>query len=243
MELSPQEIYDKQFHDEWRGYSQKEVDDFLDRVAEVIDRVQRENQSLHQRVRELEQTLSSSREAEEMLKKTLVTAQQAAEEAIGKAKNKAELLITEAEERSRKAHDETRDKLQQAESEIRRRSVDADREFADRKRQLDAEIQRLIAFEGELKARLRAYLEQQMRALETLSDKQPPVVRVPEARPQPRGPVDPATQQVPPQPTMPQAQTRPPERSDEDERPTNREPEAVAPQRRGVRGLFTRDEG
>ena len=38
MDVSARNIHEKQFHDAWRGYSQEEVDDFLDRVAETLDR-------------------------------------------------------------------------------------------------------------------------------------------------------------------------------------------------------------
>ncbi|MDQ3646950.1 MAG: DivIVA domain-containing protein, partial [Actinomycetota bacterium] len=97
MDLGAHEIQAKQFNDAWRGYNQEEVDDFLDKVAEAIDQVQRENRALHARVRELDQVLATSRDTEDMLKKTLITAQQAAEEAIASAKAKAEQLIEEAQ--------------------------------------------------------------------------------------------------------------------------------------------------
>lgn len=54
MDLTPRSIQEKQFHDQWRGYNQAEVDDFLDRVAETLDRVQRENQDLRDRIQELD---------------------------------------------------------------------------------------------------------------------------------------------------------------------------------------------
>ena len=86
MELGPREIHDKQFHDEWRGYNREEVDDFLDRAADALDQAQRSVQSLTERVRELEGQLGQAREGEQMLKKTLVTAQQHAEEAVATAR-------------------------------------------------------------------------------------------------------------------------------------------------------------
>ncbi len=96
MDLTARDIHEKQFHDAWRGYNQEEVDDFLDKVAEVVDLLQRENVAVLGRVRELEQALTTSRETEEMLKKTLVSAQQAAEEAIAKAQKKADAMVAEA---------------------------------------------------------------------------------------------------------------------------------------------------
>ncbi|MGH2753325.1 MAG: DivIVA domain-containing protein [Actinomycetota bacterium] len=157
MELEAQDIHEKQFNDAWRGYNQEEVDDFLDEVAETVDRLQRENRSLRQRVGELDESVATSRNAEAMLKKTLVSAQQAAEEAIAVAKRKAEQLIREAEERARRAAEESS-----------RRSAETEREHATRKRTLDADIERLKAFEADLKNRLKSFLEQQQRALDDL---------------------------------------------------------------------------
>ncbi|MGH2747064.1 MAG: DivIVA domain-containing protein [Actinomycetota bacterium] len=245
MDLSARHIHDKQFHDAWRGYNQEEVDDFLDRVAEVLDRVQRENLSLHQRMRELDQTVATSREAEEMLKKTLVTAQQAAEEAIGKAKAKAEQLIGEAEERARRASEETRTRASQAEAEMRRKSTEQERDFATRKREIDSAIERLRAYEQDLRTRLKSFLEQQLRALQTLPEQTPPKVAGPSAR-------GPGAQRGAPHPT-PAPEPSESKDAPAESRPTSdrgpgvvrvEDAEEPAPTtRRSVRGLFWRDEG
>src|ERR671917_43557 len=112
MDVTPKDINEKQFRDAWRGYNQEEVDDFLDKVAEAVDNTQRENHSLRARNLELEQALSTTREA----KKTLVTAQRAAEEAISKAKAKAKQLVDEAEKRASGANEEARKIIEEAES-------------------------------------------------------------------------------------------------------------------------------
>jgi cell division initiation protein len=50
MELGAKEIKEKQFRDAWRGYNQDDVDDFLDRVAEAMDALQREIAALRERL-------------------------------------------------------------------------------------------------------------------------------------------------------------------------------------------------
>jgi cell division initiation protein len=177
MELSADDIQEQRFHDAWRGYNQEEVDDFLDRVAEVLERSQRENVALNQRVSELEQTVATSRETEEMLKTTLVSAQQAAEDAKAKARAQAEMMVKEAEARARKTNEETREKKASTEADIRRRMQDAEREYQARRRDLDSSIDHLRGFETELKQRLKTFLAQQARALETLTEKEPPTIR------------------------------------------------------------------
>lgn len=188
--MSARDIHDKQFHDAWRGYDQEEVDEFLDRLAETLEALRHDNQALEARVRELEGAVSANRSTEEMLKKTLVSAQTAAEEAISKARAKAEQLIGEAEERTRRANEEAKERSSTLEAEIRRRTLEADREHTVRKRDLDASIQRLKAHESELKERLRGFLDQQRRALDSLAGA-PERARGPSTRPSTPGHVIP----------------------------------------------------
>jgi DivIVA domain-containing protein len=183
MDLSAREIHEKQFHDAWRGYNQSEVDDFLDRAAEALDRIQRENQDLKDRIAELDQAMAASHDTEEMLKKTLVTAQRAAEEAIANAKTKAEEMINEAETHVKRSDTESRERLARAEAESRRKVEDAEREAAERRRALDDRIGKLTSFERDARQRLKAFYEQQLRALDALSDLEPPRFGPPSARP------------------------------------------------------------
>ena len=258
MDVSARTIHEKQFHDAWRGYSQEEVDDFLDRVAETVDRLQRENHALQNRIRELDQAVSTSRDTEEMLKKTLVTAQKASEEAIASAKAKAEQLITEAEARVTKANEEARVRMSTLEDEMRRKTLDADRDHANRKRELDVSIERLKAYEAELKLRLKTFLEQQLRSLDTLIDDKPkvtarpegaanasfagsPVAGRPQATPAVSRPV--SSESAPPGQlaARPTAATPAQPQSAPEESSETEEAEAGAP-RRGLRGLFWGDE-
>lgn len=241
MDISARDVHEKQFHDAWRGYNQDEVDDFLDRVAETLDRLIRENRAFHQRIKELDQAVASGRETEEMLKKTLVTAQQAAEEAIAQARAKAETLIAEAEDRVTKANAEAKTRMTALEDDLRRKTLDADRTHAAHKRDLEASIERLRSFETELKQRLKTFLEQQLRALDTLVGQPRPqtaqeVVRTPA----------PATQATPPESSAPQRlhATPSPRVSDtvDEQSEIENQDAATAGPRRGLRGLFWGDE-
>ena len=174
MEVTPKDINEKQFRDAWRGYNQEEVDDFLDRVAEAVETTQRENEALRGRNIELEQALSTTRDTEEMLKKTLVTAQRAAEEAIAKARAKAEQLVQEAEGRARGANEEARKIIEEAETEANRKMIDIEKAGKERRRDLDAAIGRLSAYQSELQQKLKMFLEEQQRDLEALTAGEPP---------------------------------------------------------------------
>ena len=188
MDVGPREVYEKQFSDAWRGYNQEEVDDFLDKVAEALDATMRENADLAERVRTLEDSVATAREAEEMLRTTLATAQQAAEEAMAKAKSKAEQLVadaqqlvTEAEERSRRSEEEAQERISSLEADLRRRAREAERDQEKRKQDLEASIERLTTFEAELKQRLAEFLGRQQQTLESLSGPPPSVADSEEA--------------------------------------------------------------
>lgn len=171
MDVTARHIHEKQFHDAWRGYNQEEVDDFLDRVAEQMNRLERENVALQERLRDLDQMMAASRSTEDMLKKTLVTAQQAAEEAIATAKTKAEELVAEAESRAQRANDELKHRVATAEEEVRRKTAEVERQQLARRRETELSIERLEAFETEIKRRLKLFLDQQLNSLDTLVDK------------------------------------------------------------------------
>jgi cell division initiation protein len=232
MDLTARDINEKQFHDAWRGYSQAEVDDFLDKVAEVLDNTLRERETFRRRAAELEQAVTTSRDTEEMLKKTLVTAQQAAEEAIAKAKAKAEHLVTEAEERANRANEAARHRVQTIEEEMRQKNADAERQHTAKKREYETAIEKLRSVEAEIKQRLSAFLEQQMAALEQLAAAE--------------GPSNGITASAGPGASQ-WSETPAPERRPKARPAQNTEPVPAvdaddAAQRRGVRGLFSRDE-
>ncbi len=171
MDLGPRDIHEKQFHDAWRGYSQEEVDDFLDRVADVLEQTQRANESLTQRVSQLEGQLAQAREGEQMLKKTLVTAQQHAEEAMATARAHADKIVAEATERARSVTEEARTKASAIESDARKRTQESERASEQRKRDLETSIEKLRTLEAETKQKLKSFLDAQQRSLSSLTDR------------------------------------------------------------------------
>ena len=258
--ISAREINEKQFHDAWRGYNQEEVDDFLDRVAEAIDGLQRENDALKARLEELDQKVESAKASEEMLKKTLESAQVAAQEAITSARSKAEEIVRDAEERAQKARDELRMRVETAEQQVRQRTEEIEREQEGRRREIQDSVDRLQAFETDLKRRLHGFLEQQSAALEVLQEKEEPQPLVANDEPG-EGSFDAAIDDLPEDPSDSLIELDDDESSvdvvDDDEPPaasefdTTGEPnlddfapydeEAFGPARKRRRGLFKRE--
>ncbi|MEA2447168.1 MAG: cell division initiation protein [Actinomycetota bacterium] len=181
MEVSARDIQEQQFHDSWRGYNQEEVDDFLDEIAETIERLSRENEALRGRLRELEDTAHSSKATEEMLKKTLLNAQQTADQAIAEAKAKAEKMIAEAHEKVQSADHDLEGRVAGIEEDVRHKTDEIQSRYTKRKSELDDSLVRLESFENAIKGRLRSFLEEQLNALETLGEQQRrPIVDVAE---------------------------------------------------------------
>jgi cell division initiation protein len=239
MDLTARDVHEKKFHDAWRGYNQSEVDEFLDRIAEALDGSLRENDDLKRRVAELDQAMAASRDTEEMLKKTLITAQRAAEEAIANAKAKAEELISEADAHVQRSDAEARERLAKADAEARQKNADWERESSARRHDLDDRIEKLRLLEGDIRQRLKMFLEQQLRAVEALAQGDTSKYPTPQARPAAQRP--PATQPAPgPGGTPAPAEAgRGAAAVDAGEVPE----EDHATHRRGVRDLFNRQQG
>lgn len=90
--LTPMEIHDHQFKKSFRGYSENEVDDFLDRVVADFEKLLRENERLKSQVNTNEAELEHYRKLEKTLNDTLMVAQRTADEVITSARKNADDL-------------------------------------------------------------------------------------------------------------------------------------------------------
>jgi cell division initiation protein len=99
MDVTPHELRTAEFREEFRGYRQKEVDTLLDRAAVTIEQLQVEVRRLGDRVSELESGSPSDREQDDLLRRTLLMAQKAADDAVAEAQSKAHALVSDAESR------------------------------------------------------------------------------------------------------------------------------------------------
>jgi len=97
MKLTPLDIQHKEFRRALRGYNEEDVDSFLDEVVKEFERLFNENIELKERLEKAEEKLKQYEGLEQTLQKTLLTAQQAAEDIQNNAKKEAELIIKEAE--------------------------------------------------------------------------------------------------------------------------------------------------
>ncbi|MBO8176453.1 DivIVA domain-containing protein [Aeribacillus pallidus] len=97
MPLTPLDIHNKEFSRGFRGYDEDEVNEFLDQVIKDYELLIREKRELEEKLASLNERLSHFTNIEETLNKSIVVAQEAAEEVKRNAQKEAKLIIREAE--------------------------------------------------------------------------------------------------------------------------------------------------
>lgn len=97
MPLSPLDIHNKEFTRGFRGYAEDEVNDFLDQIIKDYEIILREKKELEEKVKTMSQQMNHYNTLEETLQKSIVVAQEAAEEVRRNSQQEAKLIMKEAE--------------------------------------------------------------------------------------------------------------------------------------------------
>src|SRR5215831_1161213 len=97
MPLTPLDIHNKEFSRTFRGYDEDQVNEFLDQVIKDYEALIRENKDLHNQTLSLQERVDHFMNIEETLSKTIIVAQEAADEVRTNAKKEAQLILKEAE--------------------------------------------------------------------------------------------------------------------------------------------------
>ena|SRR5690625_3790377 len=95
--LSPLDIHNKEFTRGFRGYNEDEVNEFLDQIIKDYDTTINEKKELEKKVEELNEKINHFVNIEETLNKSIVIAQETAEELKANARKESKLIIKEAE--------------------------------------------------------------------------------------------------------------------------------------------------
>lgn len=114
MPLTPLDIHNKEFSRTLRGYNQDEVNEFLDHVIKDYESLIRENKTLQDKSVQLEERLSHFQNIEESLSKSIIVAQETAEEVKANARKEASLIVKEAEKNADRIINEALLKARQA---------------------------------------------------------------------------------------------------------------------------------
>lgn len=173
MDVSAQTIRQVEFREKLRGYHQDDVDEFLERVAAGIEILQERLRQATERAVRAEQAATGSREDDESLRRTLVLAQRTADLAVKEAKEQAARVIEEAEGEASgmlaAAGEERRRLAEEAEEQVR---TDVARLEAARL-ELEQDVDRLVRYLDEQRARVKAALAEAARGLDTALSAQP----------------------------------------------------------------------
>ena len=118
MALTPLDIHNKEFSRGMRGYDQDEVNEFLDQIIKDFELVIREKKELKRDVEMLDEKLVHFNNIEETLNKSILIAQQTAEEVKGNANKEAKLIVREAEKNADRIINEALEKSRKIEIEV-----------------------------------------------------------------------------------------------------------------------------
>nr|WP_231618135.1 MULTISPECIES: DivIVA domain-containing protein [unclassified Fictibacillus] len=116
--LTPLDIHNKEFTRGFRGYSEDEVNDFLDQVIKDYETVIREKKELEETVENLEEKISYFKNIEETLNKSILIAQETGEEVKRTATKEARLIVKEAEKNADRIINESLSKSRKISMEI-----------------------------------------------------------------------------------------------------------------------------
>ena len=156
MNLSPEDIQNKEFNVRFRGFDVDEVDGFLEDVAEQYLLLQVEKKKYRDRVAELQEEMLQLKEEQKSFQKAFLAAQKIAEEMQEKGRREAEEMLEAARE------------------EIDRMRARAEEE----RRDLDDEIERLRGVKIGIIAELRQYLQSHIERLDSGENLDMPVLPV-----------------------------------------------------------------
>lgn len=143
--LTPMDIHNKDFKKAFRGYSEDEVNEFLDKIIADFERLYRENGELKDKISTVNEKIESYTNMEKTLQSTLLVAQTTAEDVVASARKKAEIIIKEAEDQSRKIIEDANKSV-----------VNIQKEYEEMKKQVQV-----------FKTRFKTLLESEMEALNT----------------------------------------------------------------------------
>ncbi len=165
MEITPRELRDVEIRESFRGYSRDEVNELLERAAATLDTANDRMQQLSERLSAAQSETGHTRETEDILHRTLLLAQRAADEAVGEATAKSRQMLDDAEIQARRLiADAEADARRRGETE-RRRLEEEVLDLAGRRDALLADVEALTRFEADYRDRMARALEADLTAL------------------------------------------------------------------------------
>jgi cell division initiation protein len=118
MKMTPLDIQQQQFKMKLRGFDVREVDAFLEQMADAFESLQSENNRLNQEIKRLQLEAKGYREREESFKRAMLNSQKVLEQMKENARKSAELVVAEAEVKAEKILSRAQNRLSQLHEDI-----------------------------------------------------------------------------------------------------------------------------
>ena len=116
--MTPLDIQQQKFKTKFRGFDIREVDAFLEQLANAFEGMQRTQTDLQEEVRRLELEIQGYRKREETFKRALLNSQKVLDQMKDNARKSAELIIAEAEVKAEKILNKAHNRLAQLHEDI-----------------------------------------------------------------------------------------------------------------------------
>jgi cell division initiation protein len=118
MNLTPLDIQQQQFRVRFRGFDIREVDHFLEQLAEAFADVQNDSKNLKEEIRRLKLENQGYMEREETFKRAMLNSQKVLEQMKDNARKSAEVIIADAEVKAEKILNRAHNRLAQLHEDI-----------------------------------------------------------------------------------------------------------------------------
>ena len=159
MKITLQDIQQQEFRVRFRGFDVREVDSFLERIADAFKTLIAENANQQEAFQRLEREIQEYRDREKTFKEAMINAQKGLDDMRINAKKEAELIVAEAEMKAEKILSTAHDRLTQLHADIS--------ELKRQRMQLEVELGTII----EAHRKLLDMSTEAMEAKETSEDK------------------------------------------------------------------------
>lgn len=126
MKLTSLDIQQQQFTMRFRGFDVREVDLFLEQMANTFEQLQRENEAFKEEILRLRRESQGLKKREETFKRAMIHSQKVLENMKENAEKQAELIVAEAEIKGDKIVQRAQNRLnhlQEDITELRRQRV------------------------------------------------------------------------------------------------------------------------
>jgi DivIVA domain-containing protein len=184
MDVTPQELRDVEIREAWRGYHRDDVDELLERAAATIEHLEEQVHSVQTRAAQAPTPPPSRAPAPapvaqapaperrpsgidtDVIQRTLVLAQKAADEAVHEARAKAQQMLVESEAKAQSLVSEAEASARRIADTERRRLEEEIGQLTSARDTLNADVDALERYEQEYRIRLREAIHAELETLE-----------------------------------------------------------------------------